>query len=216
MKLLRDHIKNVVNKIKNLAVSCRSRLIAPQNTKNIEVKPEADVQNPDVDFWKGTVLYETGGNCSGKKICLFAHFDVDAIVREYVVYYLQALKAEGFDVIFISTSETVKKEELDKIEDLTCKCIVRRNIGYDFGSWKTGFQYINDYRDCELVVLANDSVVGPVNSINQMFERMSGAEYDIWGVTDNYEINYHVQSYFICFTGGALKDGFLEESIIHI
>jgi lipopolysaccharide biosynthesis protein len=161
--------------------------------------------------WKKTVLYEEGIECNGKKICLFAHFDTDAIVQDFVVFYLQALKAQGIEVIFITTSEQMKPEELRKLKEFTCKRIVRRNIGYDFGSWKTGFQYVNDYKNSELILLANDSVVGPINPLDKMFKSMSCAGYDIWGVTDNYEVNYHVQSYFLCFTGRALQNGFIEE-----
>jgi lipopolysaccharide biosynthesis protein len=163
------------------------------------------------ESWADTVLHEDGASCKGARICIFAHFDQESLVRDYVVYYLSALKFEGFEIVFISTAERMEPAELEKIKEITCKRIIRKNIGYDFGSWKTGIQFIENYQNCEQLVFANDSVIGPVNSICEMFDHMSDSDFDIWGVTDSYEIDYHVQSYFICFTKRVLQDGFLDK-----
>ena len=67
--------------------------------------------------WKNTVLYVEGGSNIGRKVCLFAHFDPEGIIRDYVVYYLQALKDEGFEIFFITTSEKIHSNEILKIKN---------------------------------------------------------------------------------------------------
>lgn len=53
--------------------------------------------------------------------------------------YLQ--KAE-IDIVFVSTSENLLEQELSKITGLCRNIIVKNNVGYDFGAWKTGLSII--------------------------------------------------------------------------
>lgn len=193
--LLKSIASKLIRKVK--LFSCRY-------FRNISDKTMLDM------YWDSLVVFETEGSFTSKKICVFAHFDTSNIIQDYVLFYLKALRKEGVDIVFVTTSENMESSELLKINNIVSKSIIRKNIGYDFGSWRTGFQRIEGLDSIELLILANDSVVGPVADIKNMFENMSRSKMDVWGVTDNYEIDYHVQSYFICFTRKVLKNGFVK------
>src|SRR5438045_8800342 len=54
------------------------------------------------------------------------------------------------------------------------------------------------------VLMANDSVFGPLYDLGPIISTMN-KRFDIWGMTDSYEINYHLQSYFLYFNEPAIK-----------
>ena len=174
------------------------------------VQRDQDIKYGD-DFWKSLVIFESEGKWSNDKLCLFAHFDRNNEVSDRVYFYLNALSDAGFDIVFVSTSAEISEPVIDRLIEVVAKVVVRKNIGYDFGSWRTGYQYAGDIGRYSSLVLANDSVIGPVNSLKDMFDTMSDSKFNIWGVTDNYEINYHAQSYFLCFDNEILKSTFLSE-----
>ena len=178
-------------------------------------KVDQDIMYDD-NFWSSLVLFESEGKWCNEKICLFAHFDRNNEVSDRIYYYLKALSDAGFDIIFVSTSSDMSESVREKLIDVVAKVIVRKNIGYDFGSWRTGYQYAGDISRYSSLVLANDSVIGPVNSLKDMLEAMSSSKFNVWGVTDNYEINYHAQSYFLCFDSTILKSDFLPEFMSEI
>ncbi len=165
----------------------------------------------DDNFWSSLVLFESEGKWSNDKLCLFAHFDRNNEVSDRIYYYLKSLSDAGFDIVFVSTSSGMPESVRDKLIDIVSKVIVRKNIGYDFGSWRTGYQYAGDISHYLSLVLTNDSVIGPVNSLIDMLDAMSSSKFNVWGVTDNYEINYHAQSYFLCLDSTILKSDFLPE-----
>jgi len=149
--------------------------------------------------------------CSQKlesKLCIFSHYDKDGQIDDYVVYYLQAIKKLGTNIVFVSTAEQMSLTEVQKISDICQSIIIKKNEGYDFGAWKTGFLLSrNMLARYEQLILCNDSVYLPLYDLNEMFHKMDH-QYDFWGITDNYELGYHIQSYFMVFE----KNIFLEQS----
>lgn len=155
------------------------------------------------------IIYKNGVLPDNSKICIFAHYDEENIINNSVLNYLIELNNNNYQIIFVSTSEKLNLTNLKKIEKYTLLRIIRRNIGYDFYSWKTGFQFINKPFECTQILLANDSVVRSIYSLDKMFSIMENKNYDIWGVTDNFEINHHIQSYFLVFQNKSLQNKFI-------
>lgn len=138
------------------------------------------------------------------KICLFAHFDPSNKIREYVILHLIELKKLNFEILFITTSN-LNNSELEKISTLVNQVVIRENIGYDFGSWVVGFNLIKD-NNIKEIILTNDSVYGPFSDIKLIYESMQKKNLDFWGLTDSYEVKYHIQSYFLCIGEKILQD----------
>lgn len=94
-----------------------------------------------------------------KRTAVFAHYDKNNLIQDYVVYYLSELKKCAEKIIFVSDSD-VLPVELKKIEDIVEHSIIGRHGEYDFGSYKRGFLYAKENNlltTCEELILANDS-----------------------------------------------------------
>jgi len=144
-----------------------------------------------------------------KRICLFAGYDDQGIIDDYVIYYINSLALIS-DVHYLADCK-LKNGELEKIKNITVSARCFRHGKYDFGSWQNIMQYIgketlNNYDE---LILANDSCFGPVFQLNEIFNKMNN--FDFWGITKNYEIKAHIQTYFIVFK----KRVFMSNSFLH-
>ncbi len=149
---------------------------------------------------KPCVRYCKAGSLSPsfkKPVCFFSTYDSKDIVRPSVIHYLDELVQAGFDIVFISSSNAISNEDLGKLSNYCIKIINRDNKGYDFYSWKTGLEKYPHFREHTAVLLANDSVIGPLFNISRIIERLETDDADVLGMTDCYQYYPHLQSYFL-------------------
>jgi hypothetical protein len=139
------------------------------------------------------------------RVCLFSHFDRDGIVDDYVVRYLEALRGCALDIVFVSTAPTLRPEALARVAPLCAAVLLRENVGFDFGSWRAALDSYPWILDGELLVVANDSVYGPVRALRPLFDRMSARACDFWGMTESRQLSQHLQSYFLAFGKECLQ-----------
>lgn len=143
------------------------------------------------------------------RLCVFAHYDRDGLIEDYVLYYLQALKEVCYDIIFVSDCD-IQATELEKLFPITNMVLAKRHGEYDFGSYKRGFLLAQDLNLVfDELILANDSCYGPINSLQTVFNKMQKRNCDYWGITKNYlgikkrgddffeAYEPHLQSYFL-------------------
>ncbi|MBA3755464.1 MAG: lipopolysaccharide biosynthesis protein [Nitrosomonas sp.] len=130
-------------------------------------------------------------------LCFFCSYDKHSTIKENVYYYLNELRLAGFDIIFISSSDTISKRDLEKLSSQCIKIINRENKGYDFYGWKIGLRDYPHYRMHRALLLANDSVLGPFFSIKDIINKLENEEADIIGMTDSLQFHPHLQSYFL-------------------
>lgn len=133
------------------------------------------------------------------KLCLFSTYDPKGRIDPYVREYIRNLYDCGFDIVLISTSPAVHPADLGSLKDVCRAIIHRRNVGLDFGSWKAATDYIPDWKTYDGMLLTNDSIYGPFKDLRPLFQKMDAAEEQICGLTDNFEVSYHVQSFFLYF-----------------
>ena len=145
-----------------------------------------------------------------KRAVVFAHYDKDNIIDNYVIYYIKALKEAGCDVVFVSCKE-LSSLELKKLDGLVIHTITENHDEYDFGSYKRGFLYLKPVlTNYDELIFANDSCYGPIYPISQVFDKMEKENCDFWGITKNnfgykksighlFAKRPHIQSYFIAF-----------------
>lgn len=144
------------------------------------------------------------------KLVIFSHYDRDNVIDDYVIYYLQEIKKMGMDIIFISTANNLNNKEIEKVSTLCRAIMVKENIGYDFGAWRTGITLIaNELSQYNQLILCNDSIYAPLYHLEEMFAKMDN-KFDFWGITDNYQYRHHIQSYFMVFQ----KSVFLQQYFI--
>ena len=145
-----------------------------------------------------------------RPVCLFCSYDYKSIVRKNVYQYLDALALAGFNIIFISSSDDIAISDLQKLSRCCVRIINRENKGYDFYGWKTGLEKYARYKDHAGLLLANDSVIGPLFSISNIVTTLENYDADVIGMTDSFQFHPHLQSYFLyCKKNVVLSEEFL-------
>lgn len=147
-----------------------------------------------------------------KRVVVFAHYDIDEIVDDYVIFYLKALKKAGCDIVFVSCGK-LSKEEKNKLKGIVIHTIAEPHKEYDFGSYKRGYFYLKDnslLENYDELIFANDSCFGPFHPFLEIFDTMENRDCDFWGISENWfgftkrptfflKQMRHIQSYFLAF-----------------
>ena len=92
------------------------------------------------------------------------------------------------------------------IDPALAPLVLRRvNTGWDFASWLAGIHETRSLlAGLDELVLANDSVFGPVHDLRESWEHPAVRDADFWGITDSWQLGYHLQSYFLVLRRPAL------------
>jgi lipopolysaccharide biosynthesis protein len=92
------------------------------------------------------------------------------------------------------------------LQPICAAVLVRRNIGLDFCAWREGLELFGLPRDnTESLLLANDSVYGPLQPLAPLLARIVTGDADVWGLTDSEQIRFHLQSYFLAVGATAMR-----------
>jgi len=143
----------------------------------------------------------------GPKIVLFMHFDRYGRVGQQVLEYLREFAASGRSVVFITNAGRLTDQAMAQLRTICAAIIIRRNRGYDFGAWAEGISHFNlPLAETQELILANDSVFGPLRPITGLLERLNYNQADIWGLTESWQYRYHLQSFFMAFGAASLRD----------
>jgi lipopolysaccharide biosynthesis protein len=138
-----------------------------------------------------------------KRVAVYAHFDAQNEVKAYVTKFLLALRDDSERVIFVSTAE-LAEPAMAKVRELCDDVIVRDNVGLDFAMWKDAIFSLN-LGEWDELVLTNCTLFGPIAPLGPIFDRMTEAPCDFWAMTDNFEVLWHLQSYFLVFKRPLLQ-----------
>ncbi|BBZ44567.1 rhamnan synthesis F family protein [Mycobacterium parmense] len=148
-----------------------------------------------------------------RTLLLFAHFDPQGIVDPYVVYYLKALYSLGASIVFVSGSPHLTPESVAPIRPLCAGIFTRQTLSLDFGSWHLAWCIMRDrgwsLDQFDRLVIANDSVYGPLFPIAEMWSTFRGA--DMYGAIENTEQKRHIQSFFLAWDLNSRTRRFLHD-----
>ncbi len=132
-----------------------------------------------------------------RRLCLFAGYDRDGLVDEYVVAYLRELSR--FADVYYLADGVLDPGELDKLADVTVGAWSIPHRGYDFGSMAllarelVGWDAVSTYDE---VILANDSCF-LLRPLDEVFEEMDDRPCAWWSLQatsmelDNLRIHDH-------------------------
>lgn len=151
-------------------------------------------------FVKSLITTTSGKMEIGENICMFCSFAIGGI-KNSTWKYLQELKENGFSICLVSNAK-IEHEDLEKLQNLCFEIIERENFGGDFAAYKYGIlKHQNLIKKSKTLLIANDSVIGPVHPLKDMFDEMQEVKCDFWGAVDYHDIwkpkHYHVGSFFI-------------------
>lgn len=142
---------------------------------------------------------------AGRDVCLLVTWNRDPCLSEHATVLARAWAAQGVAVILIVASDDI--DGFDTGQDLSfCTGILlRANIGYDFAAWSAAIRLIPDVTQARLLVLANDSVFGPLDGFTAFLDRARADAADVVGTIGSRENRPHVQSFLLFFKPAALR-----------
>ncbi len=116
-----------------------------------------------------------------RRVCLFAGYDAEGIVDDYVVAYVRELSRHA-DVYYLADS-TMPEAELAKLAAFTRGAWGIRHGEYDFGSYarlvdKVGWGELEQYDE---LLLVNDSSY-LLRPLDEVFDQMRARPCDWWGL----------------------------------
>ncbi|MGJ4727998.1 CDP-glycerol glycerophosphotransferase family protein [Luteimonas sp. SDU101] len=122
------------------------------------------------------------GGAPPRRVCLFAGYDADGRVDDYVVRYVRELSRHA-DVYYLADC-WMAPGELERLAPFVKGAWADRHGTYDFGSWSrlaaqhVGWDAISDYDE---LLLVNDSCY-LVRPLDQLFAKMDATACDWWGL----------------------------------
>ena len=142
----------------------------------------------------------------GDRIVLYVHFDPAGDVAPRVIRTLTSFKDAGLSVLFVSNAGHLRPGSHLALEDVCVGILVRRNVGYDFGALREALAFWQLPRgNTEMVLLMNDSVLGPFEPAASLIRRLDFSVADVWGAVDSLQRGYHLQSWFLAVGRHALE-----------
>lgn len=147
------------------------------------------------------------------RVGIYSFFDKQGIVDRYVECFLEDFKKNVKELIVVCNG-TLTASERKKFVKYADKVIERENKGFDIWGYKCGFDYYGWEKLCNYdeIVVANNTLMGPVYPFSEMFSEMAERDLDFWGITKHYSFDFdpfgcneygyipdHIQSYFVVF-----------------
>jgi len=137
----------------------------------------------------------------GPRVCVYVHWDGAGEVRDHVLHHVRSLAETGLSVVFVTNAGFLRPDAMAALQDICAGVLIRSNVGYDFGAWREGFEILQLPRpNTEMVVMANDSVYGPIRPLHDLIAAIDFSKADVWGCTESWQTRYHLQSYLMAFS----------------
>lgn len=137
-----------------------------------------------------------------RRLALYVFWEKDGIVRNYVTYYLEALKSIADKVVVIVNGK-LSEPGARRFQEIQVDFFTRKNQGRDFEAWKAalereGWEQVRAYDE---LILCNCSCYGPVYPFTGLFDAMHEHECDFWGLYRHPAVKdlfpAYLQSYFL-------------------
>ena len=117
--------------------------------------------------YKNRIIYQADkklllkkiNNNKKKRLALFVAFHDSRNIPKSNIEYINFLKNCNFDIVYIHNG-ILSKKVIDKLTDIGCYLICRKNIGQDFGAWKDAFAVLKDFKinnNLKWILICNDS-----------------------------------------------------------
>ena len=165
---------------------------------------------------------------TGKRALVYVIFESENRLQEYKLRFLQALSPLMDDVIVIVNGQ-LHVEDVNKLEPYG-QVLTRNNKGYDTAAFREGiFAFGKDkLKDYDQLLLVNDTNIGPMRDLSQVFQEMADKKLDFWGISFGEEqedvtkenpygyIPKHLQSYFLVIEKLMLNDDSFYEYWSHL
>jgi hypothetical protein len=165
-------------------------------------------ENPRARLGVGLSVYP-GSSCRGGLWCVYAVRLGNQVSRNLVTSLI-CLQRAGYNTVLINNGRLPAKL-VDACLPYCHTVILKPTGGRDFGGYKWGTQFLRDLGDdnhIDQVIYCNDSIFVRPSVFEQLLNRLKQLNEDYIGITETFEIHYHVQSWFFAISGRIFSTPF--------
>ena len=149
-------------------------------------------QNP----YSSNLIFPTNIDIKTKNYAIYAHYDENNIIADYVIQGIKTLILCGYDILFYTASPQINNIDFSAFP-VIINFIRNAGVGTDFTIWKKGLEKIKrENMVCDWILMLNDSILFPIhgveNCLNTIQEMRSTS--DFWGHWDSNEVSWHIVS----------------------
>jgi hypothetical protein len=194
-----------------------NQILAVKSTKPFEYRSDPKDGLPVRQLMKNQVRIEiNNADFAKNSFAIVAHWSESEKVSDSLGFYLTELIRQGFEVVLVSASTSTLP--LTVSENIKSKLTIIRkpNLGYDFGSWSIAVEAFPILANKSEIILTNDSLIGPLAPLDQIVEKLRTSKFDITSVTDNLQLQYHLQSYLLHFKNGTFANENIQNFLVHV
>lgn len=187
--------------IKRLLLSLRTRMI---KIIFFPLFAYTDLKNRQLIASKGDVIsIETLRSDTSGVFCVFLIYPLGRFSGS-LRRALQVLNGLGVNIVAVCNKPPLPDDRAF-LEGLAHTIILRRNVGRDFGGYRTGVLHVLNNLQPDRIVIANDSVYYLNKGLKDFFADLCGP-HDFVGAAENHEFGYHVGSYTLGFGPRVIRD----------
>lgn len=127
-----------------------------------------------------------------RRYLIFLLYDPEGYVDDAVLHTLRGFRPQVERILVVSNGY-LQEESARRLEGVADEVLERENIGFDIGAYRAalghvGRQNLDNYDE---VLLVNYTFFGPIDSFNELFERMDANPADFWGMSDHIAMTPH-------------------------
>jgi hypothetical protein len=136
------------------------------------------------------------------RIALYVHYSATGCISEMVRRQLATLSQLGFGIAFVSMADCIPEADWQAVRQLAALVAQRPNFGLDFGAWRDLMPEVRRrWSVPQELLLANDSVLGPIHPLGPAIEAMRAGGDGMFGLTESLQGGPHLQSYMVLARG---------------
>lgn len=140
------------------------------------------------------ILFPKKGSFVSKSYVVYAHYDAGNRISDYVINSLKVLHFLGYNILFYTASPEIKNID-PNILPFEISFVPNEGSGTDYKILLTGLKKMReDNVDCEWVMFINDSLLFPINGVNNFLHTITNMREncDFWGHWDSNDIKWHI------------------------
>jgi hypothetical protein len=137
-----------------------------------------------------------------KLVAMYVHYSASGRISEMVRIQVASLQQSGFAVVFITMAPNPPESDWQSTARHCAVMVQRRNFGLDFGAWQDLLPEIRRrWQVPDELLLANDSVLGPISPLSPVIDAMRSAGDGLYGLSESLQGGAHLQSYMLLARG---------------
>lgn len=130
-------------------------------------------------------------DAGARRAIIYLVYDKDGVIDDYIPYKLEQLRAHAEYILVVVNGELLP-DGLATLRRVSDQVLQRVNEGMDVGGYADALTTLGDrVNDFDELIMMNYTWFGPVGTFDDVFERMSDAAVDFWGMTVHGEEDPH-------------------------